>query len=69
MEEEPEIKEPTLEEQLNPETSKPTKLNKNGKPRKQLTPEALERLAKAREKASVIEKYIIFLLIVLPSHR
>ena len=45
-----------LEEQLNTETSKPTKLNKNGKPRKQLTPEALERLAKAREKANAIRK-------------
>ena len=53
MEEEPEIQQPTsVEEQLNTETSKPTKLNKNGKPRKQLSPEALERLAKAREKAN-----------------
>ena len=57
MEEEPEIQEPTsLEEQLNTETSKPTKLNKNGKPRKQLSPEALERLAKAREKANAIRQ-------------
>ena len=39
MEEEP-LKQPTL--------------NKNGKPRKQLGPEALERLAKAREKANAI---------------
>ena len=39
MEEEP-LKQPTL--------------NKNGKPRKQLSPEALERLAKAREKANAI---------------
>ena len=31
-------------------------LNKNGKPRKQLEPEALERLAKAREKANAIRK-------------
>lgn len=46
----------TIEEQLNTETSKPTKLNKNGKPRKQLTPEALERLAKARQKANAIRK-------------
>ena len=45
-----------LEEQLTPENSKPTKLNKNGKPRKPLTPEALERLAKAREKANAIRK-------------
>jgi hypothetical protein len=45
-----------LEEQLNTETSKPTKLNKNGKPRKQLSPEALERLAKAREKANAMRQ-------------
>jgi hypothetical protein len=56
-EEELEIQEPTsVEEQLNTETSKPTKLNKNGKPRKQLSPEALERLAKAREKANVMRQ-------------
>lgn len=45
-----------IEEQLNPETSKPTKLNKNGKPRKQLSPEALERLARAREKANAMRQ-------------
>lgn len=57
MEEEPEIQEPTsVEEQLNTETSKPTKLNKNGKPRKPLSPEALERLAKAREKANAMRQ-------------
>jgi hypothetical protein len=57
MEEEPEIQEPTsVEEQLNTETSKPTKLNKNGKPRKQLSPDALERLAKAREKANAMRQ-------------
>ena len=57
MEEESEIQEPTsVEEQLAPETSKPTKLNKNGKPRKQLSPEALERLAKAREKANAMRQ-------------
>ncbi|MAO22226.1 MAG: hypothetical protein CMJ25_15875 [Phycisphaerae bacterium] len=71
MEEEPEIQEwgtaphaenkgvkgeIPLEEQLNTETSKPTKLNKNGKPRKQLSPEALERLAKAREKANAMRQ-------------
>lgn len=41
----------------NPE-ERPSKLtlNKNGKPRKQLDPEALERLAKAREKANAIRK-------------
>jgi hypothetical protein len=56
-EEELEIQEPTsVEEQLNTETSKPTKLNKNGKPRKQLSPEALERLAKAREKANAMRR-------------
>lgn len=56
MEEQQEVQEPTIEEQLNPETSKPTKLNKNGKPRKQLSPEALERLAKAREKANAMRQ-------------
>ena len=56
MEEQPEVQESTIEEQLNPETSKPTKLNKNGKPRKQLSPEALERLAKAREKANAMRQ-------------
>ena len=56
-EDESDIQEPTsVEEQLNTETSKPTKLNKNGKPRKQLSPEALERLAKAREKANAIRQ-------------
>jgi hypothetical protein len=56
-EEEPEIQEPTsVEEQLNTETSKPTKLNKNGKPRKQLSQNALERLAKAREKANAMRQ-------------
>ena len=53
MEEEPEIQ---VEEQLSTETAKPTKLNKNGKPRKQLSPEALERLAKAREKANAMRQ-------------
>jgi len=57
MEEEPETQEPiSVEEQLNTETSKPTKLNKNGKPRKQLSPEALNRLAKAREKANAMRQ-------------
>ena len=53
MEEEPEVQ---VEEQLSTETAKPTKLNKNGKPRKQLSPEALERLAKAREKANAMRQ-------------
>ena len=57
MEEEQEVQEPTpIEEQLSTENSRPTKLNKNGKPRKQMTPEALERLAKAREKANSIRQ-------------
>jgi hypothetical protein len=56
-EEEPEIQEPrSVEEQLNTETSKPTKLNKNGKPRKQLSLDALQRLAKAREKANAMRQ-------------
>lgn len=57
MEEENEVQETTaIEDQLNTETVKPTKLNKNGKPRKQLSPEALERLAKAREKANAMRQ-------------
>jgi hypothetical protein len=40
----------------NPEIPSKLTLNKNGKPRKQLDPEALERLAKAREKANAIRK-------------
>ncbi len=56
MEEEQDIHEPTIEEQLSTETSKPTKLNKNGQPRKQLSPEALDRLAKAREKANAMRR-------------
>ena len=51
------IEEPkTIEEQLAPENVKPTTLNKNGKPRKQLSPEHLEKLQKAREKANAIRK-------------
>jgi hypothetical protein len=49
---------PTIEEQLAPEKVKPTTLNKNGKPRKQLSPEHLERLAKAREKANAMRKQL-----------
>lgn len=41
---------------LSPENAKPTKLNKNGKPRKVLSPEALEKLRLAREKANAIRK-------------
>ena len=46
----------SVEEQLTPENAKPTKLNKNGKPRKVLSPEALEKLKLAREKANAIRK-------------
>jgi len=42
--------------ELAPENAKPTKLNKNGKPRKVLSPEALEKLKLAREKANAIRK-------------
>jgi hypothetical protein len=51
------MEEPTETPTPNPE-ERPSKLtlNKNGKPRKQLDPEALERLAKAREKANAIRK-------------
>jgi len=44
---------------LSPDPSnptRPTKLNKNGKPRKVLSPEALEKLKLAREKANAIRK-------------
>ena len=46
----------SLEDHLSSEKAKPTKLNKNGQPRKQLTPEAKEKLAKAREKANAIRR-------------
>ena len=49
----------SVEEQLAPDPSnstRPTKLNKNGKPRKVLSPEALEKLRLAREKANAIRK-------------
>ena len=56
-EEDETIEEPqTIEEQLAPENVKPTTLNKNGKPRKQLSPEHLERLAKARARGNAIRK-------------
>ena len=48
--------EPSIEDQLTSENAKPTKLNKNGKPRKILSPEALEKLKLAREKANAIRK-------------
>jgi hypothetical protein len=46
----------SIEDQLTSENTKPTKLNKNGKPRKILSPEALEKLKLAREKANAIRK-------------
>ena len=46
----------SVEDQLAPENAKPTKLNKNGKPRKILSIEALEKLRLAREKANAIRK-------------
>lgn len=46
----------SVQDQLAPENAKPTKLNKNGKPRKVLSPEALEKLKLAREKANAIRK-------------
>lgn len=46
----------SLEEHLSSEKAKPTKLNKNGKPRKQLSQDSLDRLAKAREKANAIRQ-------------
>lgn len=46
----------SVEDQLSSENTKPTKLNKNGKPRKVLSPEALEKLKLAREKANAIRK-------------
>ena len=57
MEEEPDVDvSTTLEESLSTENVKPTKLNKNGKPKREMTPEALERLAKAREKANAMRQ-------------
>lgn len=51
--------EPQCTDILSPDPSnptRPTKLNKNGKPRKILSPEALEKLKLAREKANAIRK-------------
>jgi hypothetical protein len=59
-EEELEINEPkTIEEQLSTENVKPTTLNKNGKPRKQLSLEHLEKLARAREKSNEVRKKMV----------
>ncbi len=54
--EEEEIINEEIINELAPENAKPTKLNKNGKPRKVLSPEALEKLKLAREKANAIRK-------------
>jgi hypothetical protein len=42
--------------ELSSEAVRPTKLTKSGKPRKQLDPASLEKLAKARAKANAIRK-------------
>ena len=58
-EQQPITQEPiSVEEQLKPEHSKPTTLNKNGLPRKPMSQQQLDRLAKAREKAAAIRKQI-----------
>ena len=44
----------SVESILSSENAKPTKLNKDGRPRKQLNDEAKEKIAKAREKANAI---------------
>lgn len=46
----------TIEEHLSTDIIKTQTLNKNGKPRKQLSPEHLEKLAKARQKANDVRK-------------
>tara|TARA_R110000787_G_scaffold196939_1_gene308311 strand:+ start:602 stop:1219 length:618 start_codon:yes stop_codon:yes gene_type:complete len=59
-EEELEINEPkSVEEQLSTENVKPTTLNKNGKPRKKLSPEHLDKLAAAREKSNQVRKKMV----------
>ena len=45
----------SIEDQLAPENAKPTKLNKNGKPRKVLSPEALEKLKKLEDKVQKLK--------------
>ena len=58
-EQQPITQEPiSVEEQLKPEYSKPTTLNKNGLPRKPMSQAQLDRLAKAREKAAAMRKQI-----------
>jgi hypothetical protein len=58
-EQELEINEPkTIEEQLSSANVKPTTLNKNGKPRRQLSQEHLEKLSRAREKANATRRQL-----------
>lgn len=45
-----------MEEAASTEAVRPTRLTKSGKPRKQLDPSSLEKLAKARAKANAIRK-------------
>jgi hypothetical protein len=47
-----------LNEQLSTANVKPTTLNKNGKPRRQLSQEHLEKLARAREKANATRRQL-----------
>ena len=55
--EDDELEQPkTIEEQLSTDIIKTPTLNKNGKPRKQLSQEHLEKLAKARQKANDVRK-------------
>ena len=55
--EDDELEQPkTIEEHLSTDIIKTQTLNKNGKPRKQLSPEHLEKLAKARQKANDVRK-------------
>jgi hypothetical protein len=58
-EEEQELEPKSIEEELSTENVKPTTLNKNGKPRKQLSPEHLEKLARAREKSNQVRKKMV----------
>jgi hypothetical protein len=59
-EQELEINEPkTIEEQLSTENVKSTTLNKNGTPRKKLSPEHLEKLARARAKSNEVRKKMV----------
>ena len=55
--EDDELEQPkTIEEHLSTDIIKTPTLNKNGKPRKQLSHEHLEKLAKARQKANDVRK-------------